>query len=207
MANIKYADPSYPAIAVPAAADNFMVRRGDGTDGRVAIATLQAANLSGTYAARPAANTVRAGTNYYATDVLEVYASNGSAWSVYGGAGVSRGYAETVTPFTVSSASLVDVPGMTATVLQGERPLVISWGASLRSIGGGTLSLALVVNGTQQSQVVYAGSAYQYAGRTMRFTPTPGVLAVVKLQALVTSGSGEVYAGAGDKPFLLVVNG
>lgn len=175
--------------------------------GNVFTLSGQPTNLSGTYSARPAAGTVPVGTVYYATDVLEQYVTNGSAWSVYGGAGVVRGYAETSSSFTVSSTTLVDVPGMTTTVLQGERPLLISWGASLRSASGGTLSLALVINGTQVSQVVYGGASYQYSGRTMRYTATPGTSSVIKLQALITSGSGEIYGGSGDRPFLLSVNG
>ncbi len=206
MANIKYADPSYTAIAVPATTDNFMVRRGDGTDGRVAIGTLQAANLSGTYAARPAASTVRAGTTYYATDVLETYASNGSAWSVYGGAGVARAYAESSSSFSTSSTALVDVPGLTATILAGERPLIVSWGANMRTVGGGAMTLALLVGGAQVSQVVYSGASYQYNSRSVRVSPTPGASTIIKVQVSVTSGSADIFGSASDKPFLLAVN-
>lgn len=40
--------------------------------------------LEGTFAARPAATTVRAGTSYHATDVFATYRSNGASWSLVG---------------------------------------------------------------------------------------------------------------------------
>jgi len=44
----------------------------------------QGSSLSGTYATRPAANTVNAGTLYFATDTLGQWRSDGSAWTLVG---------------------------------------------------------------------------------------------------------------------------
>ena len=49
--------------------------------------TLPGVLLSGTSAARPAANTVANGTLYAETDTGQTYQSNGSTWSAWGGAG------------------------------------------------------------------------------------------------------------------------
>lgn len=62
---------------------------------------------------------------YSPTDVPELYLSDGSSWRVLGGGGDEIGHAEHVYPMVnAPSAALVVVPGLTTTVVVGERPVV-----------------------------------------------------------------------------------
>jgi hypothetical protein len=56
-------------------------------------------NLTGTFAARPAANTVPPGTTYYATDTSQMYLSDGAAWTKTSGVAAADlpGYPSTQT--------------------------------------------------------------------------------------------------------------
>ena len=48
----------------------------------VALGTAASINLTGLYSAQPAANTVPAGTHYFATDTLGTWRSDGAAWTL-----------------------------------------------------------------------------------------------------------------------------
>jgi hypothetical protein len=83
----------YPAPADPADVPTDM--------GELAVdveAALTGTSLVGTYAARPAATAVKAGTVYYATDALGTFRSDGTAWTL-----VAQG-APAITPAQMSAA-------------------------------------------------------------------------------------------------------
>lgn len=163
--------------------------------------------ITGTYSARPAAISVPSGTTYYADDVRETYMSDGSLWSVIGGAGNELGYAEITSTFSTTSATLVDIPGLSVTFTAGHRPLVVTFGGNMRTLSGGAGTVALVVDGVQQSQVVTSQSLYFATNRTVRLPAfTPGTTHTLKLQASVTTGTLSIFASSADKAILLVVN-
>lgn len=98
--------------------------------GKVPAAQLPApppGSLTGLYSARPAANTVTAGTVYYATNVQETYRSTGAAWSIVGTGGNELGYAEIGGGSMTSTTSTTgtDVVGLTVSFTAGERPVQI----------------------------------------------------------------------------------
>ncbi len=85
-----------------------------------------ASSLSGTYAARPAANTVQVGTLYYCTNVPEAYRSSGTAWQVVQSGGNMLGFA-TGAGQSTQSTGFVAVTGCTATFVAGVRPVKIEF--------------------------------------------------------------------------------
>lgn len=167
----------------------------------------QPPSLYGTYVGRPAASSVPAGTLYFSTDTRDCHRSAGGLWVIAGSGGDELGYAERTSAFSTASTTLTDVTGLTVTTKVGERPLAISFGGNLRSVGGGAITFALLINGSVRSQVVYSGTSYMFMGRTARISDlTAGSVPTIKLQMSVSSGSAEVYGANGDRPSLLVVN-
>jgi len=166
---------------------------------------------TGLYSARPSASG-NSGLIYYATDVRETYRSNGTAWSVIGGAGNELGYAERSSTFTTTSLTLVDVPGMSITFTAGERPVSINYGATLRNqLSGEFTRLALVLDGSPVGQLLTQSTLYY--GLSRQFRPsafTPGTSHVAKLQVLTTAafgaGTAEVFGDPTDRPYIQVVN-
>ncbi|WP_030147673.1 hypothetical protein [Mycetocola saprophilus] len=107
-------------------------------------------SLSGTYAARPAANSVPAATIYYPTNVPETYRSDGSVWSVVGAGGNELGYAQLTSQFNTASTTPVDVPGLTVTFVVGERPIMLRLDADMASQGpNGTAVAHIILDGVR----------------------------------------------------------
>lgn len=159
----------------------------------------QAQNLLGTYAARPAANTVKVGALYYASDTLECYRSNGSAWSLFGRGGAELGHAERTTPFTTGSNPFVDVPGLAVDYVAGEGPAFVSFGATGKmSAAGPTGVVGIFVDGTQMAQILYTNSTYLTMSMGVRVSgKTPGATVQVRVRARQT-GSGTSFDLIGD---------
>ena len=141
------------------------------------------ATLSGLYSARPSAAS-SSGASYYATDVMETYLSDGSAWTVIG-TGAQRFYAELTTSQSNPTANTpTDITGLTCTIVVGERPILMEFdghcsnnntGANVRIsfLAGGTLrgvaSKFFVTGGTYETiskrvlvQGLTAGSSYTF---------------------------------------------
>ena len=168
--------------------------------------------LSGTYAARPAATAVTAGTTYTATDVRESYTSNGAVWALVPGAGVVLGAAERTTPFSTTSASLVDIPGMSTSFIVGERSFVAEFGADVYCNGANTdvMVVVLVIDGVSSAQLFCSGSIKSYNGMSRQILvsgKTPGTTVTCKLQCFVTGGStANVFGDPADKMTLYARN-
>ncbi|WP_133263913.1 hypothetical protein [Xanthomonas oryzae] len=75
-----------------------------------AYLSAQPPNLYGTYAARPAANTLPAGTLYSASNTKEIYQSNGTAWARVGINSARIASAERTTPYSINTDSFVFFP-------------------------------------------------------------------------------------------------
>lgn len=106
-------------------------------------------HLSGLYSARPAFSAVKAGTVYYATDVQEIYRASGvagaagTAWVPFGPGGAEVGYAQTSTATTTpSDGTIVDIAGLSITVVHGERPLMLEFQGIINASGAGTVGSA-----------------------------------------------------------------
>lgn len=140
-----------------------------------------APSIVGTYAARPAATSVPPRTLYYASDLPESYLSDGASWRVVSSGGVELAYAELTSSVTRTyTGAAVDVPGLTVTWVQTERPVVLefsglmSCGAStplawLRFfLGGSTL---VGVCGTTASQNVSVDRRVKLSTATHGLTP------------------------------------
>lgn len=117
-------------------------------------------SISGTYAARPAANTVPDGSVYYATNVPEAYRSNGTAWSVIGAGGNELATAQLTSPASVAAGSQVDITGLTATFVVGERPIEIRFDGDLKtSLANTAVVIYLMLDGTTRLIPSFTGLA------------------------------------------------
>lgn len=180
---------------------------------RVALDAQYRTSFTGTHAARPAASAVPVGSLYFATDTLEQYRSNGAAWSVVGSGGIELAYAEITAPFVSSTASAVDVPGLSVTWVAGERPACLEF-SGLMACGSST-PLAWVrmilgantmvgVAGTTAASNVSVHRAVRLAGLT------PGTSYTAKVRLDLPGGttgvsSGQVNAAATNPASLRVV--
>lgn len=168
--------------------------------------------LSGTYAARPAATAVPPNSVYVATNVSEEYVSNGTTWSVLPGAGSLLAAAERTTAFTTTTGSPgVDVPSLTFNVVVGQRPLMLSFGATLRVAGaaGDVGAMQLQVDGANVSQLLVPSLAnFTGFSRDVLVTgKTPGSAVAVKVTAFVTGGATfTIFGDPTDKSFLYARN-
>lgn len=166
--------------------------------------------MTGTFAARPAANTVQNGTLYICTNVPEMYIAQGSTWLVTGSGGNELA-AATSPEFTENSTAntYIDIPGMSVTFTVGMRPIEISYcmGALIFGAVGGCYIRVLLDN------VLYADSthSFQFASiwETISFTGhkrglVPGSTHTVKLQQ-APQGSYTLRTGWGNVPKILEV--
>lgn len=156
-------------------------------------------SLTGTYAARPAANTVSAGTFYIPSDVPEQYRSNATVWSVVGSGGSEIGYTElTSSPAGTTSTTPVDVPGLTTTFVVGERPIIIRFDAFMRNITAGAYCWGhLVLDGTVKRTFGGVYTAFTGVGTGVRIAGlTPGSTHTAKIQYSAPAGGGTTLVEA-----------
>lgn len=151
-------------------------------------------SLTGTYAARPSASSVRAGTIYYPTNVPEQYRSTGTAWTVIGSGGNELGHAQITTSGTAQGPTAADVPGLTVTFVAGERPVEVEVDAQFIVATMGiyaTAQLMLGTTGIGSVQTVTTIASQQInLRRCVRLsTLTAGSTYTVKVQAGVFSGT------------------
>lgn len=175
-----------------------------------AYLTAQAPNLYGTYAARPAANAVPAGTLYSANDTKEVYLSNGTAWSRTGINSGRVAYAERTTPYQTTSESFAVVTGMSLVIPACETPAGVQYGGTLQAgVDGVTGVLAPFCDGAQLGQILVSRNGYtSYSGYVQLPAKTPGTNITVELRAR-TSSSGNAFNIFGDpvdRPYLRIVS-
>lgn len=165
-------------------------------------------NLRGTYAARPAANSVLPGTHYYCSNVPETYRSDGSAWVVVGSAGQELGYAQSTTLFQNNTTTPQDIPALTTTFVVGERPIEVRFdGDYNHDVGGGIVVLYLVVDGTVIARPNGpAFSAWHTISRRARLSGlTPGTTHTAKVQMAAIGGNGKVQGDATNPMSISVV--
>lgn len=167
-------------------------------------AYVDAMSRSGTYAARPTAATAGAGVMYAATDVPEMYLSNGTSWQVVGSGGNELGAAQITASQSTTGGSKVDVPGMAVTFVAGERPVWMQLDADIKSSVTGAVVVAYLV---LDNVVVQAGSGFGTSFTTMskgvRKTFTPGTTHTVRIQ--MDGGGTLTMLGGTDTPSTLLV--
>ncbi len=168
------ATPSFATLINDAASSTSQVYSSDKTDKQVSALINDSAqsttktyssqkiqsligggNLYGTYAARPAANSVAQGTMYYASDIPECYIANNNAWKVVGSGGNEVGNADyTATANTNTVAPGIAVPGFTCTFLVGERPVKLRLSTRLTNQLLNTTSYAVInLDGTVVARI------------------------------------------------------
>lgn len=167
-------------------------------DGVYPLKTSVPQSLYGTYSARPAASSVPVGSVYYASDTLEQYRSNGTSWQIVGPAGNEIAYAEITAAFTSTTASAVDVPGLTVTWTAGERPVYLFF-SGLMACGSSTplvwarlilgTSTLVGVGGTTATQNVSVERSVRLAGLT------PGTSYTAKVRIDLPGGTTGVSSG------------
>lgn len=159
--------------------------------------------LYGNYSARPAANTVRAGTIYAARDVPELYMSDGTAWFVIGAGGNEIGYAEQIPLFRhLTGVTPSDVPGFTTTFVVGERPIDIRVTCRLANEQAGNSSVASIQLDTAEKarieKLATSASIWETGNATIRISGlTPGSVHTAKVQ-VKSQNAGGVTLIAGD---------
>ena len=202
-------------VAVSDAAEAFAAEAAESAATAQAPTNTALANMirAGTYATRPAANTVPAGTRFYATDVQEEYRSNGSAWAVIGSGGNELAYAQITAEFASSTASAVDVPGLSVSWVAGERPVYLEFSGLMRCGSSTPLAWARMILGASTLVGVAGTTATGNASvhRAVRLTGlTPGTSYTAKLRLDLPGGttgvsSGAINAGATNPASLRVV--
>lgn len=174
-------------------------------------ATYAPVNLTGTYAARPAANTVPVGSVYYCTNIPESYRSDGSAWSVLPSGGTELAYATRATDFVTTSTTAVDIDGLTTTFIVGERPVILHFGGVVKNSLSGAYSLVLLVlDGTQVGAAggpLGANDAFEAKERSVRISGlTPGSTHTFKARTASFIGGGTTtVSSAATNPMAIWV--
>lgn len=171
-------------------------------------------SLMGTYAQRPPASSTAAGTIYYATNVMESYRSNGSAWNVIA-AGSELGSAELRTTLKLNSpnGSWMDLPGMAVTFVMGERPIRVELTLDFCVTMANSYAQArIMVNDSVSMTEVSAWltTAYKWDTRTAKVRWTglvPGNIHTIKTQVRADTGSQIWIDGSLSKTSLLTVSG
>lgn len=168
--------------------------------------------ISGPYGSRPAANAVRPGTVYSATDVLEQYRSDGTAWSAYGPGGAQVGYAERTTNQTGLGNTATAITGLSVTFVAGERPVELHFEVAI--IPGGASSTwssiaRFVVDGINGAAVRVNDPSGQDSvlTRTMRLSGlTPGSTHTIAVHAYTTvaTPTSTVFGSAANPSFVEV---
>ena len=189
-----------------------------GADGKVPSGQLPAAqlgtSLTGTYTARPAASSTAAGTLYYATDTMESYRCNGTAWAVIS-AGQELGSAELRSTFqsTGGGGVWVDLPGMAVTFIAGERPLRAELTLDFCVTVGNTNAQArILINNTVSMTEISAWQPYSYKWDTRTAKVRWDGLVVgnphtIKVQVKADTGAEIWVDGSSTKTSLLTVSG
>lgn len=156
----------------------------------------------GLFAARPAANAVRPGTYYSATDVPETYRSDGTNWRLISGGGMVA-YAESTVPITNNSATTgVDVPGLIATFVAGVNPLRVAFGVRLTlSVTTSVMDVSVLLDNVVVARINHVngyGEIWETKYWERQLPPlTPGTVHVVKVQFnRNTAGTGIARVGA-----------
>lgn len=170
-------------------------------------------SLYGTYAARPAANTVPAATIYYASDIPEAYRSNGAAWAVVQSGGNELGYAESTTDFSTTSTSFVLVPGLSVTCKVGERPVEVTFQGVLNpQVATNWVGVSVFVDGVEYGGTGKTGAGYYLFEHRARTVKVPGLVPgsthvfTARAAARGTTPNGIVYGSAGTPSSLSVKN-
>lgn len=176
---------------------------------QTALDTKSPQNLIGLYSARPAANTVLSGTQYRASDVREVYRSDGSVWTVVGGGGEELGFAEITSGTTNTSSTPIDVTALTTTFTVGERPIFIDiHGTCRNATSGGYVWLYIYLDGTD---IKHSGGStqtftpYSFGVRVSGLTPGSTHTAKVMIGTPLGGGTAEISANAQDKAYIRAV--
>jgi len=171
------------------------------------IATRAPQNLYGTYATRPAASSVSAGTVYYSSNTLETYRSNGSSWQVVGSGGNELGYAEITSNFTTSNATVnspQDVTGLVISIVVPERPFMLKLLALTQFVSADRDALLRIVDVGTGTDVLEAHGDQQQ--NTMAFTElfaerrvsglTPGITKSYKVIALQRPATYTIFGSS-----------
>jgi hypothetical protein len=177
--------------------------------GKVTPGQVRPVNLAGLYAARPAPTAHPDGTTYWASDVYEMYRTNGTVWSVVGAGGnelAFTGLDETVPMFSTESTEYVDVPNLTINVTAGERPFAVKFELNSAVNVLGRADYAVYVNGILKRYWFYTPAVVEtwvpLTGEVIVRGLTPGTTYNVKVMVKTTSGTVRT-SGA---PYLTAVN-
>ncbi len=170
-------------------------------------------NLSqGPYLSRPSASSSPM-ARYFATDVKELYFSDGADWIRQPTGGMEIAYAERESNF--ESDAVVAVPGMTATIIVGEAPLLVSFGGTSETITRAYNYMSIHMDGVMISQALTSGygpsdgsSNYMTVSRDARVTGlVPGSYHTFEMRFGGLSGNTARLIGmAGDKPYMQIRN-
>lgn len=158
----------------------------------------------GTYASRPAASAVTPGSFYYANDVMEMYQSNGTAWTLIRAGGTELGYAQSITASpAVTGSTIVDVPGLTTTFTVGESPIEIQVACDIsHSAANGIVVVYIILDGTTICRPnLPAGpiGSWHTIERTVRRAGlTPGTTHTAKIGLATTAGTTVIQGDAGN---------
>lgn len=118
------------------------------------IAAAFAPNLYGTFASRPAANTVPNGTIFAASDVPEQYMANAGSWVVVGSGGNQLAYAQVAAVLTNTTTALQNIPGFTVTFIAGARPVKLNLYAKLKcDLASNIVSVRVKLDGVIISEI------------------------------------------------------
>ncbi|WP_312239061.1 hypothetical protein [Stenotrophomonas sp.] len=172
---------------------------------------VSASGQAGTFASRPSATSVPAGTIYFATDAREEYISNGAAWVLLPSGGNELGYAERTSDYSVAAGTTTDVPGLSVTSVVGMGDVSVNFGGTMvmaMTTAGEYANLILYVDGVYTAQLLArAVGDYIVVSRNCRLTGfTPGTPHTFKIGLQSVGGAAATLAGRSeDRPYIQVV--
>jgi hypothetical protein len=149
--------------------------------------------LSGTFSARPSADAVPAGTEYYATDTTVRYKSDGSSWAVNSGsgsAGVVTLYTRTLTDAEIKALpstpiAIAAAPGAGIARMPIYATLNLDWTANYTNIHGAS-QLIMRSLGDSNPLLAYLDETDQ-SGVTGLLAPGQDTLALMQPPGLALS--------------------
>jgi len=106
---------------------------------------------------------------------------------------------------------VTDIPGMTAIITTGSRPIAIEFGGSIR-VNQGSLDsavMSLLVDGAVRSQIISTRDAMTHTTlcRRLIIGPYPaGTVLTIKAQGFTTAGTGNLVGIPEDRAYMYVSN-
>lgn len=160
-------------------------------------------STSGPYSARPSASVAGRGAVYHAEDAQEMYVSNGVTWSSPIGGGNELASATITSPISTAGGTQLDVAGLSATFVAGERPVWMQLDCDIRSSALSFAVAYIVIDGVTSQSMGFQTQQNITQTKGVRKSFTPGTYHNVKVQ--MNGGATLTMQASVDSPATLSI--